>query len=95
MLAERLQELEVRVRETVKLLDTLRSERRSLEAKVASLEAELARGAADLKTVAAERDQERSLRQRLEAEREEARATVDGLLSELGRIEAAVREGSG
>jgi len=94
MLADRLQELEVRVRETVKLLDTLRSERRSLEAKVASLEAELARGAADLKAVAAERDQERSLRQRLEAEREEARVTVDGLLSELDRIEAAVREGA-
>ncbi|HYB74143.1 MAG TPA: hypothetical protein VED18_12290 [Candidatus Sulfotelmatobacter sp.] len=94
MLADRLQELEVRVRETVKLLDTLRSERRSLEAKVVSLEAELARGAADLKAVAAERDQERSLRQRLEAEREEARGTVDALLGELGRIEAAVREGS-
>ncbi len=93
MLADRLQELEVRVRETVKLLDTLRSERRSLEAKVASLEAELARDAADLKAVAAERDQERSLRQRLEAEREEARAAVDALLGELGRIETAVREG--
>lgn len=93
MLAERLQELEARVREAVKLLDTLRAERRTLEAKVAALEADLARGAADLKAAAGERDQERSLRQRLEAEREEVRATVDALLDELGRIESAVREG--
>ncbi len=94
MLAERLHELEVRVRETVQLLDGLRAERRSLEEKVAGLEADLARGAADLKAVAAERDQERAQRQRLEAEREQARATVEALLGELGRIEAAVREGA-
>ena len=93
MLAERLQQLEERVRETVQLLDSLRAERRSLEEKVAALEGDLARGAADLKAVVAERDQERAQRQRLEAEREQARATVEALLGELGRIEAAVREG--
>lgn len=94
MLAERLQQLEMRVREAVKLLDSLRAERRTLEEKVAALEAELARGGADLQAVAAEREAERSQRQRLEAEREAARSTVEALLDELGRIETAVREGS-
>jgi uncharacterized protein YaiL (DUF2058 family) len=94
MLAERLQQLEVRVREAVALLENLRAERGSLEAKVAALEVDLARSAAELKAVAIERDQERSHRQRLEAEREETRARVEALLSELGRIEAAVRDGA-
>ena len=94
MLAERLQQLESRVREAVAMLDHLRAERRSLETKVTALEADLARGAAEMKTLAAERDQERVHRQRLEAEREEARVKVEALLAELGRIEAAVRDGT-
>src|SRR3989304_372783 len=69
MLAERLQQLEVRIREAVALLENLRAERNSLQAKVAALEADLARGGAGLKALGAERDQERSHRQRLEAER--------------------------
>lgn len=94
MLGERLQQLEVRVREAVAVLDNLRAERRSLEAKVAALEADVARGAAEMKALAVERDQERTHRHRLEAEREEARVKVEALLAELGRIEAAVRDGT-
>lgn len=94
MLAERLHQLEVRIREALAHLENLRAERASLEAKVVALERDLARGAADLKALAAERDQERSQRQLLEAEREETRARVEALLGELGHIEAAVRVGT-
>ena len=94
MLAERLEQLELRIRDALAMLEHLRAERRSFESKVGALEADLARSAGELKTAQAERDQERAIRRRLEAERDEARTKVEGLLGELERIEVAVREGT-
>jgi uncharacterized coiled-coil DUF342 family protein len=92
---ERLQMLEVRVREALTELSAARSAKDALAAKVQALETDVHTREQALESLRAERERDVAEVVRLRAERDEVRARVEGLLGEIGRLEGAFQGVSG
>ena len=88
---ERLAALETKVRETLVELENACRARETLQAHVRTLEADLRSREQEIVTILAERERDGAELTRLRAERDEVRTRVEGLLTEIGRIEAAVQ----
>jgi predicted nuclease with TOPRIM domain len=90
-LLERLQELEIKVREALGELAQSRGEREVLLAKLQALQNDLQSRDQETATLRAEREREAAEVARLRAEREEVRTKVEGLLAEIARLESTVQ----
>ncbi len=88
---ERLAALETKVRETLTELEDARRAREALQAQIRALEGELRTREQEVVTLLADRERDGADLARLRAERDEVRARVEGLLAEIGRLEAAVQ----
>ena len=92
MLMDRLEELEGKVREAVAILQETRTQKGALEARLQELERRMASLTDTVRKEQQEKEHLRASLQRLEAEREEIRSRLDGLVEEVARAEAALRE---
>jgi chromosome segregation ATPase len=81
---ERLQALEMKVREVLAELERARRVRETLEADLRSRNQEMA-------ALQADRQRDGAELARLRAERDEVRKRVEGLLEEIARLEAAMQ----
>jgi chromosome segregation ATPase len=88
---ERLTALETKVRETLAELEDARRTRETLQAQIRGLEADLRSREQEMVTILAAREQDGAELARLRAERDEVRRRVEGLLTEIARLEAAVQ----
>ncbi len=88
---ERLTALETKVRETLAELEDARHTREILQAQIRGLEADLRSREQEMVTILAAREQDGAELARLRAERDEVRRRVEGLLTEIARLEAAVQ----
>ncbi len=88
---ERLTALEMKVRETLAELEDARRARETLQAQVRALEADLRSREQEIVTILAARERDGAELARLRAERDEVRTRVEGLLTEIARLEAAVQ----
>jgi chromosome segregation ATPase len=87
MIAEKLVELEGRIRAALAALGRAQEERAVLEGSVAALEAERDRLRAQVKDLESARAEAEGEVRRLRDEREAVRLRVDALLEEIGRVE--------
>lgn len=90
-LLERLQELEIKVREALGELAQSRGEREVLVAKLQALQHDLQSRDQEAATLRAERERVAAEVSSLRAEREEVRTKVEGLLAEIARLESTVQ----
>jgi chromosome segregation ATPase len=90
MIAEKLKELEARIKATVALLAKIREEKVVLGQRIEELQATIKGQMEQMKALEAERKKEREQFVRMQEEREEVRLRVDRLLEEVARIEASV-----
>lgn len=90
MIAEKLKELEARIKATVALLAKVRGEKALLGQRVEELQAVIKGQAEQMKALEAERKREQEQHSQMLEEREEVRLKVDRLLEEVARIEASV-----
>ena len=88
---ERLAALETKVRETLAELEDARRGREALQAQIRALEGDLSSREQEIVTVLAEREREGAELARLRAERDEVRTRVEGLLTEIARLEVTVQ----
>ncbi len=88
---ERLAALETKVRETLAELEDARRAREALQAQIRALEGDLRSREQEIVTILAAREQDGAELARLRAERDEVRTRVEGLLTEIARLEAAVQ----
>lgn len=88
---ERLTALEMKVRETLAELEDARRARETLQAQVRALEADLRSREQEIVTILAARERDEAELARMRAERDEVRTRVEGLLTEIARLEAAVQ----
>lgn len=88
---ERLIALEMKVRETLAELEDARRARETLQAQVRALEADLRSREQEIVTILAARERDEAELARMRAERDEVRTRVEGLLTEIARLEAAVQ----
>ncbi len=88
---ERLTALETKVRETLAELEDARRTRETLQAHIRGLESDLRAREQEMVTILAAREQDGAELARLRAERDEVRRRVEGLLTEIARLEAAVQ----
>lgn len=94
MLAEKLEELEGRVRLTIALVATLKGEKAVLERQVDELQAVVKVQAEQVGALEAARKKDQEQFVHMQEEREEIRLKVDRLLEEIARIEASVESGA-
>jgi len=90
MLAEKLKELEGRVKAVVELVAKVRREKASLEKKMGDLQGVIKDQAERVRALEAGRKKDQQQLARTMEEREEIRLKVDRLLEDIGRIEASV-----
>ncbi len=90
MIAEKLKELEARIKATVALLAKVRGEKALLGQRMEELQAVIKGQAEQMKALEAERKREQEQHSQMLEEREEVRLKVDRLLEEVARIEASV-----
>ncbi len=88
---ERLAALETKVRETLAELEDARRGREALQAQIRALEGDLRSREQEIVTVLAERERDGAELARLRAERDEVRTRVEGLLTEIARLEVTVQ----
>jgi chromosome segregation ATPase len=88
---ERLAALEAKVRETLTGLEDARRAREALQAQIRALEADLRAREQEIVSLMAERERDGTELARLRGERDEVRTRVEGLLTEIARLEAAVQ----
>jgi chromosome segregation ATPase len=88
---DRLEALEVKVREALAELEQARRGREASEAKVQALQTELRSREQEFSALVADRERDGAELARLRAEREEVRTRVEGLLEEIARLEASVQ----
>ena len=94
MLAERLEELEGRVRLVVALVAKLKDEKVVLEQRVEELQAVIKARVEQMGALEAARKKDQEQLMRMLEEREEVRLKVDHLLEEIARIETSVESGA-
>jgi chromosome segregation ATPase len=94
MLAEKLEELEGRVRLAVTLVATLKGEKAVLERQVEESQAVIKVQAEQVGALEAARKKDQEQLVQMQEEREEIRLKVDHLLKEIARIEASVESGA-
>ncbi|HWQ69298.1 MAG TPA: hypothetical protein VN494_04975 [Patescibacteria group bacterium] len=94
MLAEKLEELEDRVRLAVALVAKLKGERVVLERQVDELQAVVKVQAEQVGALEAARKKDQEQLVHMQEEREEIRLKIDHLLEEIARIEASVESGA-
>ena len=90
VIAEKLKELEGRVRAAAAFVAKVKGEKGLLERRVRELEAALASRAEQIKAHESKRKKEDAQFVRMQEEREEVRLKVDRLLEEIAKIEASV-----
>ncbi len=90
MIAEKLKELEARIRAAIALVAKVKGEKAVLGQRVAELQAVINGQAEQMKALDAERKKDQGQLIRMLEEREEVRLRVDRLLEEVARIEASV-----
>jgi len=88
---ERLAALEAKVRETLTGLEDARRAREALQAQIRALEADFRAREQEIVSLMAERERDGAELARLRGERDEVRTRVEGLLTEIARLEAAVQ----
>jgi chromosome segregation ATPase len=88
---ERLQALEVKVRETLAELEQARRGREALEGKIRTLQDDLHSHEQERAALLAERLRDEAELMRLRAERDEIRTRVEALLEEIARLESALQ----
>ncbi|CBE68906.1 MAG: hypothetical protein F9K13_09210 [Candidatus Methylomirabilis oxygeniifera] len=94
MLAEKLEELEGRVRLAVTLATKLKGEKVVLERQVDELQAVVRAQAEQVGALEAARKKDQEQLVHMQEEREEIRLKVDRLLEEIARIETSVESGA-
>jgi chromosome segregation ATPase len=94
MLAEKLEELEGRVRSAVALVTTLKGENVVLGRQVEELQAVVKVQAEQVGALEAARKKDQEQLVQMQEEREEIRLKIDHLLEEIARIEASVESGA-
>jgi hypothetical protein len=94
MIAEKLKELEGRVKAAVALVAKVKGEKASLEQRVGELQTVIKKQAEEMKAIEVGRKKEQEHLSRILEEREAVRVRVDRLLEEIGRIEASADKGS-
>ncbi len=90
MIAEKLKELEARIRAAIALVAKVKGEKAVLGQRVAELQVVINGQAEQMKALDAERKKDQGQLIRMLEEREEVRLRVDRLLEEVARIEASV-----
>ena len=90
MIAEKLKELEARIRAAIALVAKVKGEKAALGQRVAELQAVINGQTEQMKALEAERKKDQGQLIRMLEEREEVRLRVDRLLEEVARIEASV-----
>jgi len=90
MIAEKLKELEARIRAAIALVAKVKGEKAALGQRVAELQAVINGQTEQMKGLEAERKKDQGQLIRMLEEREEVRLRVDRLLEEVARIEASV-----
>jgi chromosome segregation ATPase len=90
MIAEKLKELEARIKATVALLAKVRGEKAILGRRVEELQDVIKGQTEQMKALEAERKKDQEQLSQMLEEREEVRLRVDRLLEEVARIEASV-----
>lgn len=93
MLAEKLEDLEGRVRTVVALMTKLKGEKAGLGQRVEELQAVNKAQVEQVGALEAARRKDQEQLVRMQEEREEVRLKVDHLLEEIARIEASVEPG--
>lgn len=93
MIAEKLKELEARIRTAIALVAKVKGEKALLGQRVQELQAVISGHAEQMKALEAERKKDQKQLIRMLEEREEVRLRVDRLLEEVARIEASVEPG--
>jgi chromosome segregation ATPase len=88
---QRLDALEMKVRETLAELDQARRDRQALEETVRALHLDLGAREQEIGSLKTGREQDAADLARLRAEREEIRGRVEGLLEEIARLETALQ----
>jgi len=88
---ERLVALEMKVREALAELEETRRAREMSEEKLRSLEAHVGSREQEIAALVAQRERDTVELTRMQAERDEVRGRVEGLLGEIARLEAAVQ----
>lgn len=94
MLAEKLEELEGRVRSAVALVTTLKGENVVLGRQVEELQAVVKVQAEQVGALEAARKKDQEQLVQMQEERDEIRLKIDHLLEEIARIEASVESGA-
>jgi chromosome segregation ATPase len=94
MLAEKMEELEGRVRLAIALVAKLKEEKVVLERQVQELQAVIKVQAEQVGALEAARKKEQEQFVHMQEEREEIRLKIDRLLEEIVRIEASVESGA-
>jgi chromosome segregation ATPase len=94
MLAEKLEELEGRVRLVVALVAKLKGEKVVLEQRIEELQVAIKARVEQVGALEAARKKDQEQLIRMLEEREEVRLKVDRLLEEIARIEASVESGA-
>ncbi len=94
MLAEKLEELERRVRLVVALAAKLKEEKTVLERQVEELQAVIKVRVEQVGALEAARKKDQAQLVHIQEEREEVRLKIDRLLEEIARIEASVESGA-
>lgn len=93
MLAEKLEDLEGRVRTVVALITKLKGEKAGLGQRVEELQAAVKAQVEQVGALEAARRKDQEQLVRMQEEREEVRLKVDHVLEEIARIEASVEPG--
>ena len=88
---ERLVALEMKVREALAELEETRRAREMSEEKLRTLEAHVGSREQEIAALVAQRERDTVEHTRMQAERDEVRGRVEGLLGEIARLEAAVQ----
>jgi chromosome segregation ATPase len=88
---ERLVALEMKVREALAELEETRRAREMSEEKLRTLEAHLGSREQEIAALVVQRERDTVELTRMQAERDEVRGRVEGLLGEIARLEAAVQ----
>jgi chromosome segregation ATPase len=88
---QRLDALEMKVRESLAELDQARRDRQALEDKLRALHLDLRAREQEIGSLKSGREQDAAELTRLRAEREEIRGRVEGLLEEIARLEGTLQ----
>ena len=88
---ERLVALEMKVREALAELEETRRAREMSEEKLRTLEAHLGSREQEIAALVVQRERDTVELTRMQAERDEVRGRVEGLLGEIARLEAAAQ----